>query len=57
MNTDFLANNRKCQIILAELCQQSILGENISLTILVLALDADVSSLKKAAITMDDIEM
>ena len=56
MNTHFLANNRKCQIILAELCQQSILGENISLTILVLALDADVRSLKKAAITMDDIE-
>ena len=57
MNTHFLTNNRKCQIILTELCQQSILGENISLTILVLALDADVSSLKKAAITMDDIEM
>jgi hypothetical protein len=33
-----------------------ILGENISLTIPVLALDADVGSLKKAALTVGDIE-
>jgi hypothetical protein len=37
------------QIILTEIYLQSVLGENISLTILDLGLDADVRSLKKAA--------
>ena len=43
----FLANNRKIQIILTEIYRQSTLGESISLTIPVLALDADVGSSKK----------
>ena len=51
-----MANNRKCQIILTEIYLQSILGENISLTILDLGLDADVRSLKKAALTVGDTE-
>jgi hypothetical protein len=53
-----LANNRKIQIILTEIYQQSSLGESISLTIPVLALDADVGSQrKKAALTVGgDIE-
>jgi hypothetical protein len=52
-----LADNRKCQIILTEIYLQSVLGENISLTIIDLGLDADVRSLKKAAaLTVGDTE-